>query len=234
MSEDCRQGVVALGDSITRGHGGMIGSLGCQSWALWLAESLGLPYTGLAVDGAVCADVLAQQLPRATGRYDLACCFAGVNNVRGLDWDGVAFERDLDAVAAGLAACADRVLLVTIPLDLGRPRAGAKVADANAAIRRVASRRGALLLALDSLSGPPDVLPDAVHLTAFGQVAVADLAAGVLAADGMEVSVLPSVPAAADRSRTARVRFALSWKRMHARDLIRRASERARVWRAAR
>ena len=46
----CRLGVVALGDSITNGHGGMQAGLGSHSWAQWLAHAIELPFTKLAVD----------------------------------------------------------------------------------------------------------------------------------------------------------------------------------------
>ena len=54
-----RRGLVALGDSITNGHGEPALGVTMQSWAQWLAEELGLPFTKLARDGARAADVLA-------------------------------------------------------------------------------------------------------------------------------------------------------------------------------
>ena len=57
---DCRLGVVALGDSITNGHGGMQSGLGSQSWAQWLAQSLELPFTKLAQDGASAASAVSR------------------------------------------------------------------------------------------------------------------------------------------------------------------------------
>ncbi len=61
-------GMVALGDSITRGRGGAP-ALGVhpQSWAQWVAEALELPFTNLAVDGATSADVVRDQLPATPG-----------------------------------------------------------------------------------------------------------------------------------------------------------------------
>ena len=58
------KGLVALGDSITRGRGGAP-ALGVhpQSWALWLAEALELPYSNFAIDGEVAVGVVARQLP---------------------------------------------------------------------------------------------------------------------------------------------------------------------------
>ena len=40
----------------------------------------------------------------------------------------------------------DRVLTATVPLDLGRPRAGGKVDEVNAAIEASAETAGALVL----------------------------------------------------------------------------------------
>ncbi len=87
----CRLGVVALGDSITNGGGELQQGVALQSWALWTARGLGLPYTGVAVDGARAADVVARQLPaveaQAGGAWDLGCLYVGVNDVRALDFE---------------------------------------------------------------------------------------------------------------------------------------------------
>ena len=100
-------GVVALGDSISYGHGGMQTGLGSQSWAQWLAEAMELPFTRLAVNGATAPDVLRGQLPRlerSGRRYDVATVYVGVNDVRDFGWDPAAYVRDLDAILAGVAA----------------------------------------------------------------------------------------------------------------------------------
>src|SRR5215212_5902294 len=91
----CRLGVLALGDSITNGGGELQWGVALQSWALWVARGLALPYTGLATDGARVGDVLAEQVPHvpADARYDLGCLYVGVNDVRALDWGRAAFER---------------------------------------------------------------------------------------------------------------------------------------------
>jgi lysophospholipase L1-like esterase len=191
-------GVLAFGDSITNGGGELQWGVALQSWALWTARGLGLPYTGYAVDGARVADVLDGQLPTFTARtalpdarYDVGCLYAGVNDVRAPDFDPVAFEVAYAEVAAFLAARCDRVLLVTIPEDLGRPRAGG-VDAGNAAILRVASEQGALVLDLRGFGARNLVMVDHVHPTAFGQVWIAERALDVLAADGMAVRVRPS------------------------------------------
>lgn len=198
----CPLGVVALGDSITNGGGELQYGVALQSWALWTARGLGLPYTGVAVDGARAADVVALQLPaveaQAGGRWDLGCLYVGVNDVRALDFDPAGFARD-HAIALGfLAARCERVLTATFPLDLGRPRAG-HLAAGNAAVERNAREAGALLLDLRPFGARNLVMADHVHPTAFGQVAMAERALAVLEGAGMTVRTRPSALIAPSR-----------------------------------
>jgi hypothetical protein len=218
------RGLVALGDSITNGHGEPALGVPMQSWAQWLAEALELPFTKLARDGALAGDVLAHQVPRLHGPYDVACLYAGVNDVRSLEWDPSGYERALRASAAALAACSEQLLLCTLPADLGRPRAAPKPRAANAIVRAVAADHGARLAELDDLSGPPWLLPDAVHPTARGQLEIADRAARAVGAP-----CLPSSLIEVYGSRRARARFAARWGVMLLRDLRRRGLERLRA-----
>jgi lysophospholipase L1-like esterase len=140
-------GVLAFGDSITNGGGELQWGVALQSWALWLARGLGMPYTSYAVDGATAADVVGEQIPRFSrvaltpdGPFDVGCLYIGVNDVRRPDWDPASFERDLASAHSFLATRCARVLTLTLPLDLGRPRAGANVQQANAIIQRVAGQ----------------------------------------------------------------------------------------------
>jgi lysophospholipase L1-like esterase len=193
----CRLGVVALGDSISNGHGGMQAMLGSQSWAQWLAQALDLPFLKLAVDGATAPDVVRDQLPRLGDRaFDLGTLYVGVNDVRNADWNAAAYERDVIAAMAALARCCERTLTLTIPLRLGLPPAGAKVEEANAIVERVAAAHGTVVCDLRDLDSRRHVWADRVHLTATGQVAVADRAAAALAAAGMPVPHRPSDVAA--------------------------------------
>jgi lysophospholipase L1-like esterase len=196
---DCRHGVLAFGDSITNGGGELQWGVALQSWALWVARGLGVPYTGCAVDGARAADVVGAQIPafaaRAAhpgARFDVGCLYAGVNDVRSPDWDAPAFERCVRDALAFLAERCDRVLVCTLPLELGRPRAGARVVEANARIRAAAGDHRALVVGLEDFGARNRVMVDAVHPTAFGQVELAERALAVLAADGMTVRVRPS------------------------------------------
>src|SRR5205085_10959296 len=118
-----RRGLVALGDSITNGGGNMALGVYPRSWAHWLALALDLPYTGLASDGATAPDVVADQLPRLAGDYDVGALYIGVNDVRSTAWDADAFARDHATALRALTGCCERVITLTIPLDLGRPRA---------------------------------------------------------------------------------------------------------------
>jgi hypothetical protein len=164
-----------------------------QSWALWVARGLGMEFTTYAVDGARSRDVVGLQLPAFEARslrssYDLGCLYIGVNDVRAPDWDAAAFAADYGVAVDFLRARCERVLCVTIPLDLGRPRAGRPVLEANAAIERFDTLR----LDLRDFGARNLVMVDHVHPTAFGQVWIAERALDVLAADGMDVRVRPS------------------------------------------
>jgi lysophospholipase L1-like esterase len=195
---ECKLGVLAFGDSITNGGGELQWGVALQSWALWVARCLGLPFTAYAADGARVSDVVNAQIPgfesiSATpgSRYELGCLYIGVNDVRLPDWDPVAYERDLRTPHAFLAERCDRRLAVTAPLDLGRPRAGAKVDQMNGIVERVAREFGSLVLDLRGFGGRQLVMADHVHPTAFGQVEIAERALTLLAADGMQVKIRP-------------------------------------------
>jgi lysophospholipase L1-like esterase len=213
----CRLGVLAFGDSITNGGGELQWGVALQSWALWVARGLALPYTGLAVDGARVGDVLAEQVPHvpADTRYDLGCLYVGVNDVRALDWDRAAFERGHRAALAVLRERCDRVLTMTVPLDLGRPRAGAKVHEVNAAIAASAASHGALVVDLSAFGARNLLMADHVHPTAFGQIAIAERALAVLASDGMAVRTRPSTLIRYETTRWGRLRGDLTYAYRH-------------------
>lgn len=189
------------------------------SWAQWLARTLDVPFTSYAVNGAVAADVLREQLPRVRADYDVAVLYAGVNDVRSPDWDATAYERDLDAIAASLAARAERLLLLTLPHDLGRPTSAPKPLQASAAVRRVAALHGAAVADLSHFGGWTLVLPDVVHPTALGQLAIADRAARALGSPTLPSALVGTPPAAP-------LRYAPAHARALARDLLRRLRER--------
>jgi lysophospholipase L1-like esterase len=228
-----RLGVLAFGDSITNGGGELQWGVALQSWALWVARGLGVAFTTYAVDGARAEDVAHAQLPAflartATpdGRYDLGCLYIGVNDIRLPDWDLAAFASDLAFALDALAARCDRLLLVTIPDDLGRPRARG-VAEANAMIEAAARAHGALVLDLRAFGARNLVMVDHVHPTAFGQVWIAERALDVLAAAGMDVRVRPATliqPA----SGTRKQRLQGDWTYVY-----RRLKEQARALRGA-
>jgi hypothetical protein len=157
-----------------------------MSWAQWIAEALDIPYTRLATNGARAEDVLRAQVPRLRGPYDLACVWAGANNAM-LRWDSDTFERALTSVVAAVREHTEVVVMPTIPLALGRPNVRDAVGEANAIIDRVAVGAGAVVVDLTDLRGWQLVAPDRVHLTAVGQLEVADRGAAALNSVGISV-----------------------------------------------
>jgi lysophospholipase L1-like esterase len=229
-----RLGVLAFGDSITNGGGELQWGVALQSWALWLARGLGVPYTGFARDGARAADVVAEQLPAfaartdPAARYDVGCLYIGVNDVRAPDFDAAAFARDHRTALDVLHARCKRVLAVTLPLDLGRPRAG-HVEAGNRIVLAAARDTGALVLDLRRFGARNLLMADHVHPTAFGQIAIAERALDVLAADGLPARVRPSELIDYETTRTGRLRGDLTYVYRHAKVSARAALIRARV-----
>ncbi len=233
--DGCRFGVLAFGDSITNGGGELQWGVALQSWALWMARGLGLPYTGYAVDGARVSDVVESQLPAFVARsapgarYSVGCLYIGVNDVRSVEWDAVAFESGFRRALEFLSERCDRVLTMTAPLDLGRPRAGAKVADLNAVIERAAGEVDALVVDLRAWGARNLVMTDHVHPTAFGQIDLAERALTVLARDGVPVKVLPSSLISFRPSRWQRLRSDATYVYRHAKVSARSAWVRGRL-----
>ncbi len=219
-------GVLAFGDSITNGGGELQWGVALQSWALWVARGLALPFTSYAFDGARVDDVVERQIPAfqrltavtapAGAGYELGCLYIGVNDVRSPDWDPAVFEIAFRSALLVLRSRCERVLTVTAPLDLGRPLAGGKVRELDAAVERVAGEVGALVLDLRSWGARDLVMTDHVHPTAFGQVDIAERALGVLERDGVQVLVHPSRMIFYDNTRWERLRGDLGYVYRHA------------------
>ena len=77
-----RLGVLAFGDSITNGGGELQWGVALQSWALWVARGLGLPFTGKSLthnyvlgDLHVAGDVPEDQLSIFLGRNGFLAVF---------------------------------------------------------------------------------------------------------------------------------------------------------------
>ena len=223
-------GVLAFGDSITNGGGELQWGVALQSWAQWVARALGLPLTNCATDGARVDDVVGEQIPafeRRTAkpglRYDLGCLYVGVNDVRSTDWDAATFEQSYRHALAYLAGRCDRALTATAPLDLGRPRAGAKVRELNAAVERAAADVGALVVDLSAFRARNHVMADRVHPTAFGQIAIAERALDVLAGDGRPPVVRPSTLIVYETTRWKRLRGDATYVYRYAKNGLRAA-----------
>jgi lysophospholipase L1-like esterase len=211
-------GVLAFGDSITSAGGELQWGVALHSWALWVARGLGLPYTGYAVDGARAPDVIAEQIPTfcrhnadPEAGFDLGCLYIGVNDVRSVDWNPAMFADAYGAALDFLTVRCGRVLTATAPLTLGVPPAGPKVAALNAIVVSEAARRGALVVDLADFGARNHVMADRVHPTAFGQIAIAERALAVLAADGALVRAAPASLIRFETTRGERLRGDLTY-----------------------
>ena len=218
-----RFGVLAFGDSITNGGGELQWGVALQPWALWVARGTGLPFTNYATDGAGVEDVVRRQIPAfeersslPDARYQLGCLYIGVNDVRAVHWDAARYETGLLETLRFVHGRCDRVLTLTAPCDLGRPRAGAKVGELNSVIRSAAGDTGALLVALDDFGARNLVMADHVHPTAFGQIVIAERALSVLANDGVPVRVSPRSLICFERTWGARLKSDLTYAYRHA------------------
>lgn len=224
----CRLGVLAFGDSITNGGGELQWGVALQSWALWTARGLGLPYSPYATDGALAEDVVTWQIPlfervaaNPDARYELGCLYIGTNDVRRLGFDEHVFDEHFDKAVRFLIERCDTVLTATIPLEMGRPRNPQLIEKANQAIERVAAGHGALVLDLRRFGGRQLMMADHVHPTALGQVAIAEQALDLLASRGYEVGVRPSELISYETTRWGKVRGDLTYAYRHAKQDIR-------------
>jgi lysophospholipase L1-like esterase len=222
VNSEPRLGLLAFGDSITNGGGELQWGVALQSWAQWTARALGLALTNFAVDGARVADVAGAQLAAARERsahpdahYDLGALHIGVNDVRSPDWDPDAFAVDLRTVLTYLAERCDRIVVLTIPLDLGRPRTGAKVEVANATIETAAVEVGATVVDLRGFRGRHVLMPDHVHPTALGQIAIAERVVDALGETGMPIFTRPSDLVFYEATWTDRLRGDLTYAYRH-------------------
>jgi lysophospholipase L1-like esterase len=225
--------VLAFGDSITNGGGELQWGVALQSWALWTARALGLPYTGYAVDGARAADVVGGQIPAferrsaaPDARYHVGCLYIGVNDVRSLGWDPERFAADHLETLAFLKARCDRILTVTAPVGLGVPRAGPRVETLNALIEDNARVQRALVVDLRSFGARNHVMADRVHPTAFGQIAIAEQALAVLFADGLPARAAPASLIEFQTTRIGRLRGDLTYTYRGAKLIARAAVQR--------
>jgi lysophospholipase L1-like esterase len=217
-----RLGVLAFGDSITNGGGELQWGVALQSWAMWTARALGLPYNPYAVDGATADDVITREIPlfeRAVAdrhsQYTLGCLYIGTNDVRLPGFDLGSFEERHKQALAFLQQRCDRLLTLTIPLDMGRPRNPELIEQVNLAIERSAAEHDALVLDLRRFGGRQVMMADHVHPTALGQATIAELALDTLQADGLPSRVTLSELISYETTPWGRVRSDLTYAYRH-------------------
>jgi hypothetical protein len=155
------------------------------------------------------------------GRYELGCLYVGTNDVRLPGWDANAFGAELARALGWLAERCERTLTLTIPLDMGRPRAPERIEAADRTIELVASAQRTLVADLRRFGGRSLVMADHVHPTALGQIAIAEAALDVLSADGLEPRVRPRELIAYETTRWGRLHADLVYAYRHAKVSLR-------------
>lgn len=173
-----------------------LGRLRPQSWALWLAEGLELPFTNLAFNGARSIDVLSHQVPRLRGPYELATLNMGTNDVVIQPFDIVDFERTLRAIVEAMGRHADRLLFLSIATDGGEQKYRSRCDAVNDLFANVAEEARAPLVRIDDFVGWRLMLPDR-HPTAVGQLTIAQRAADALRSEGVPMPIELPDPASA-------------------------------------
>lgn len=176
--------LLAVGDSITAIDPDVRDDPGVpyRPWAVWVGEALGLDVRLIAQPGATAPDLLPT-LGTVPLHVDVAVVYLGVNDVRSPDWDPDRFVTAYRTVLSRVAASAARLVVCTVPLDLGRPPAGAKVPACNGLLASAAANAGADVCRLDDMAGEVLLQADAVHPTATGQHWIAGRVAATLGAN---------------------------------------------------
>ena len=141
------RGLVPSGDSITRGGGQSMPGLRMQSWALWLAEALELPFTCLARDGARARTHWAVRCLGCAARTTSAVSISGSTTSASRGSSSSRTRRRCEEVVAAVDGCSERLLLVALPPTLGVPQVPSHaIAAANEEIERLAREHGAVLV----------------------------------------------------------------------------------------
>jgi lysophospholipase L1-like esterase len=183
-----KRGVVALGDSLTYANQSpKLGRLRPQSWALWLAETLELPFTNLAFNGARATDVLSYQVPRLRGPYELGTLNMGTNDLVLPAFDIVEFERTLRTIVEAMGRHADRLLFLSIATNGGERKHRSRCDAVNDLFATVADEVHIPMVRIDDFAGWRLMLPDR-HPTAVGQLTIAHRAVDALRSDGVPVA----------------------------------------------
>ena len=157
---------VALGDSTTEGlMDPLPDGSGFRGWADRLAEMLAvldpeLRYANLAVRGKLARQVRAEQLDVALAlQPDLVSVLSGLNDMLRKNVDVDAVVGEIDAMVAALREAGADVLLFTlpdpVPINPLAKSAAVRLRHLNAAIREIATRRGAFLVSSTRTPSPP-------------------------------------------------------------------------------
>lgn len=182
-------GVVAVGDSLMTGYGLALGGLTAASWASWISWAMPDCLTMHAVNGSTAQQTVRDQLPLLQGRFRLAVCATGANDIEILDEQR--FAQALTELCRTLDDHADLTAIATLPLRMRTPRlswrqAMRRTQEVNHQIRLVADALDIVLIELEpALTGRWSMAPDNQHPTSLGHLEAAHVAAAALDRAGL-------------------------------------------------
>ena len=186
---------VALGDSLTEGLMDELPGYQSASWADRVSAAIGrnepdLAYLNLGYRGLLAAQVHERQLAAALEfKPDLATVVCGGNDLLTPTYDRAAVEGHIDAMVSALTDAGATVFLFALmnitaavsEFDKLKPR----LMGLNASYRKVAARRGAILVDLWDHPVASDrnlYSADLLHMSARGHAHIATTAIRALAA----------------------------------------------------
>ncbi|PKQ15720.1 MAG: hypothetical protein CVT67_08360 [Actinobacteria bacterium HGW-Actinobacteria-7] len=206
---------MAIGDSITVGHGDAVPELECRSWADLVAEALVsvdsvLEYRNIAVCGTTTSDVLRDQIPIVVeARPGLVSVTIGGNDARAVDWTALRFEREYTELAQAVTDAGAQLITFAYPdIRSAIEASGVEIRESwrlyfgrisavNAVIREVSARFGACLLDFEDFavaSERQNLSADFTHPNARGYRLAAQAALEILG----ECFDLPTLSSALD------------------------------------
>lgn len=167
------------------------------TWARRVADAAHLDLTVAAMSGASTIEAELLLLPQVDGHHELGLCYLGINDVKQVRiWDAAGYRERLTRCVDRLLECSDRVVVLTLPPNLGAvptlwpygPGMRERVRTAN---QIIAVLRGVEVVELPALRHRSELWADGLHPTSLGHVRMARLVTDALGLPEPDVDAEP-------------------------------------------